>query len=332
MIMNSDNSIASAHETISKIRSGLTSVIRGRDDTIKLVLTGLVADGHVLLEDYPGSGKTTLSKTLGKLISGESQRDTLSYIAPFRRVQFTPDLLPGDVLGINIFEPRNGEFRFVHGPVFAHIVLADEINRTGPKVQAAFLECMAEKQVTVDAVTYPLDQVFFVIGTQNPLDVAGTYPLPSVQLDRFLLRIPMTYVDAKTELEILKDQSAISEAAQNIKPVSSRSDILHAQAAARKVHVADSVRAAIVSIVQATRSHPLIQFGASTRAALMLQNALQSWALIEGRDYVTEDDLKHLTPFVLAHRMKFLGGSKADEVLKEVMLQPLETLIRSGLR
>lgn len=330
--MSTDTNIATAHETISKIRNGLTTVIRGRDDTIKLVLTGLVADGHVLLEDYPGSGKTTLSKTLGKLISGESQKDTLSYIAPFRRVQFTPDLLPGDVLGINIFEPRNGEFRFVHGPVFAHIVLADEINRTGPKVQAAFLECMAEKQVTVDAVTYPLDQVFFVIGTQNPLDVAGTYPLPSVQLDRFLLRIPMTYVDAKTELEILKDQTAISEAAQNIKAVSSRSDIIQAQSAARKVHLADSLRSAIVSIVQATRSHPLIQFGASTRAALMLQNALQSWALIEGRDYVTEDDLKHLTPFVLAHRMKFLGGAKADEVLKEVMLQPLETLIRSGLR
>lgn len=331
-LMNKDSLIASACETISNIRNGLTSVIRGRDDTIKLVLTGLVADGHVLLEDYPGSGKTTLSKTLGKLISGESQKDSLSYIAPFRRIQFTPDLLPGDVLGINIFEPRTGEFRFVHGPVFAHIVLADEINRTGPKVQAAFLECMAEKQVTVDAVTYPLDQVFFVIGTQNPLDVAGTYPLPSVQLDRFLLRIPMSYVDSKTELEILKDQNSISEAAQNTKPVASRSDIINAQVASRQVHIAESVRTAIVSIVQATRSHPLIQFGASTRAALMLQNALQSWALIEGRDYVTEDDLKHLTPYVLAHRMKFLGGAKPDEVLKEIMLQPLETLIRSGLR
>jgi len=181
----------SSTQIASRLVNGLEAVIKGRGDTIKLILTALFADGHALLEDYPGSGKTTLAKTLGRLISKDIKSGSVSpeyseAIIPFRRIQFTPDMLPGDVLGVNIFEPREGTFRFLHGPIFAHIVLADEINRTGPKVQAAFLECMAEKQVTIDNRTYPLHTLFFVLGTQNPLDFAGTYPLPLVQLDRFL--------------------------------------------------------------------------------------------------------------------------------------------------
>lgn len=314
----------------NKLCTALGSVIKGRDDTIKLVISALIADGHVLLEDYPGSGKTTLSKTLGRLIKSESSSEVDSHILPFRRIQFTPDMLPGDVLGVNIFEPKTGTFRFLHGPVFAHIVLADEINRTGPKVQAAFLECMAEKQVTIDNVTHKLDELFFVIGTQNPLDIAGTYPLPLVQLDRFLLKLPMSYVDSKTEMNILEHHHQIEDGSRNIDPVCSRSDILKARKACSEVYISQALREAIVGIVESTRNNPLLQFGASTRAALMLQQAIRSRALIEGRDYGSEDDLKYMTYFVLAHRLKFHSGAgDPQKALLDLMEPHLEKLIRS---
>lgn len=269
---------ATAVKTAQVLVEGLRKVIRGRDDTIRLVITALIADGHILLEDYPGSGKTTLTKALGGLIAKDGQEHGGDHILPFRRIQFTPDMLPGDVLGVNIFEPKSGQFRFLYGPVFAHVVLADEINRTGPKVQAAFLECMAEKQVTIDNHTYLLDDLFFVVGTQNPLDIAGTYPLPLVQLDRFLFKIPMSYVDKSTEIEILAEHETIAQSLHNVSPVCTRSDVLAARHAASEVRVAPTIREAIVSTVQATRNNPLLQFGASTRAALMWQNALRAWA------------------------------------------------------
>ena len=323
---------AEAFETSQKLRSSLSRVIRGRDDTIALVICALFADGHVLLEDYPGSGKTTLSKTLGRLIESDENNQVAEHILPFRRVQFTPDMLPGDVLGVNVFEPKTGTFRFVHGPVFAHVVLADEINRTGPKVQAAFLECMAEKQVTIDNVTHPLDKLFFVLGTQNPLDIAGTYPLPLVQLDRFLLKIPMSYVDKKTEINILENHAEISEQSVSIAPVCRRHDILIAREAAQQITVSANLREAIVNIVHATRSTPLVQFGASTRAALMLQAAMRAWALVHGRDFATEDDLKMIAPFVLLHRLRFHGGAgNPREALNELMAPHIEQLVRKGL-
>lgn len=313
-----------------RLIAGLTSVIRGRNDTVKLVITSLLADGHALLEDYPGSGKTTLAKTLGKLITQSSTAEQ-NHIIPFRRIQFTPDLLPGDVLGVNIFDPKSGSFRFLHGPVFAHILLADEINRTGPKVQAAFLECMAEKQVTIDNITYPLDDLFFVLGTQNPLDIAGTYPLPIVQLDRFLFKIPMTYVDTKTENEILEQHQSISQKAESIDPVCTRNDIIKARGVIRSIPINPQIRKAIVNIVQATRGNKLIQYGASTRAAIMLQSALQAWAVVEGRDYVTEDDLKFIAPYVLSHRLKFHSGAgEPKKALMDLMRPHLENLVRSA--
>ena len=297
----------------------------------------MVADGHVLLEDYPGSGKTTLSKTLGRLIAEDASGSTRypshasDPILPFRRIQFTPDMLPGDVLGVNIFDPKNGQFHFQHGPVFAHIVLADEINRTGPKVQAAFLECMAEKQVTLDNVTRSLDQLFFVLGTQNPLDIAGTYPLPQVQLDRFLFKVPMGYVDATTEQEILSSHESIREGSTSIEPVCTRSDILDARLACEAVTVKPSLREAIVGIVQATRNNPMIQFGASTRAALMLQSGVRAWALVSGREFATEDDLNYIAPYVLLHRLRFhAGAGDARNALRSLMAPVLETLVKAA--
>jgi MoxR-like ATPase len=326
-----------AQTTVRNLCSSLEQVIKGRSDTVRLVVAALVADGHVLLEDYPGSGKTTLSKTLGRLISddhaGSSRHPSQATdpILPFRRIQFTPDMLPGDVLGVNVFDPKTGQFHFMHGPVFAHIVLADEINRTGPKVQAAFLECMAEKQVTMDNVTRPLDQLFFVLGTQNPLDIAGTYPLPQVQLDRFLFKLPMSYVDAATESQILESHAAIRTGSVSIDPVCSRSDVLDARVVCEHIYVKPALREAIVGIAQSTRNNPMIQFGASTRAALMLQSAVRAWALVQGREFATEDDLNYIAPFVLLHRLRFhAGAGDAKKALQALMAPVLEQLVRAA--
>lgn len=327
-----EQSFEKALATSDALCRGLGTVIKGREDTIRLLVTALISDGHALLEDYPGSGKTVLTKTLGRLISSSAAEDKAGHILPFRRIQFTPDMLPGDVLGVNVFDPRSAQFHFMHGPVFAHVVLADEINRTGPKVQAAFLECMAEKQVTLDNVTYPLDDLFFVVGTQNPLDIAGTYPLPLVQLDRFMFRIPMAYVERDTEISILQNHSEITRLAEQISPVCSREDILAARRAAESVYVSEPVRTAIVDIVRATRNNPLLQFGVSTRAALMLQRAIRGFALVSGRDHTTEDDLKYITPFVLLHRLKFHGGAGNPLNALRALIEPeLEKLIARGV-
>jgi len=321
--METQASFNSSIETIRKLSQALQTVVRGRKDTIELILAALAADGHVLLEDYPGSGKTVLSKTLGRLI----EHDPRSLLANFKRIQFTPDMLPGDVLGVNIFDPNTAQFKFIQGPVFANIVLADEINRAGPKVQAAFLECMAEKQVTIDSVSHALDSFFFVIGTQNPLDIAGTYPLPLVQLDRFLIKIPMSYVDKKTEIEILEEHSQIIKQSTQIEPVCSKSDIIGLRESVKEIHVSDVLREAIVDIIQSTRNNPKLQFGASTRAAVMLQAAMRGMALVREREFATEDDLKTMLPFVLGHRIKFLGtGNSQKENLEELVTPVLRKL------
>ncbi len=318
-----------AFEISNKLVSELSSIIKGKEETIKLVLAALFADGHILLEDYPGSGKTTLAKTLGQLIDSTGN----DRLHSFKRIQFTPDLLPGDVLGVNIFDPKSAEFKFQAGPVFSHIVLADEINRTGPKVQAAFLECMAEKQVTIDNQTYRLDDLFFVIGTQNPLDLAGTYPLPLVQLDRFLLKVPMTYVDQKTELEILTVHSSIEEKAKNLSPVCTRNEILKLRSLLAQVKISTNIQEAIIKVTQASRNNPNFQFGLSTRSALLFQKGLLAWAIVNHRDYVTEDDFKFLAPYVFRHR---LTTGIFDDDLKhsfEQLIKPaIDFLVKSGIK
>jgi MoxR-like ATPase len=321
-----------SRQNIARLINELEKVIIGRADTVKLVVTGLVAGGHVLVEDYPGSGKTTLAKTLGRLIDCGTHAGGTQHIAPFRRIQFTPDLLPSDVLGVNIFDAKSGEFRFVRGPVFAHILLADEINRTGPKVQAAFLECMAERQVTLDNVTHPLDQLFFVIGTQNPLDIAGTYPLSIVQLDRFLLKIPMNYVSREDELKILRQSEEIDRTLATRAPVVTRADVLQAQSAANEVKIDDRILDAIVDIAQGSRSSQILNFGASTRAAIMLKRSARAWALVNDRDYVTEDDIKYMTPYVLKHRLRFNPGiSNTNEAFQDFMKPFIEKLVARSI-
>lgn len=321
--------ISESIKDVERLIKALETVIKGRNDTLKLVITGLVAGGHVLVEDYPGSGKTTLAKTLGRLIDCSNSPSLNKNIIAFRRIQFTPDLLPTDVLGVNIFDPKSSSFHFQHGPIFAHIILADEINRTGPKVQAAFLECMAERQVTIDNTTHQLDELFFVIGTQNPLDLAGTYPLPLVQLDRFLLKIPMKYVSADKELEILKDAENINTQSNKISSAITREQLLSARNSCQEINIHEAILKTIVDIVQATRTNPQLQFGASTRSAIMLKKCCLAWALVEGRDFVTPDDVKTLAPFVLKHRLKFNPGiSNTDEVFAEMIKPHIESLIR----
>jgi MoxR-like ATPase len=312
---------------LARLRDNLRLVIKGRDDTIDFILTGLVAGGHVLIEDYPGSGKTTLAKALGKSI--DCSKSPLAHIAAFRRIQFTPDLLPSDILGITIFDGKSGNFSFQQGPIFSHIVLADEINRTGPKVQAAFLECLAERQITIESTTHPLDKLFFVLATQNPLDVAGTYPLPLVQLDRFLLKVPMQYVSESWEIEIIAGSDQIEEKLNSLAPVITREEILELQRLREEVEVAPEIIKIIARILQESRKYPAFQFGASTRAGVMFRKALQAWAIIQNRSFVTDTDVKTLAPYLLLHRLKTNQQMRNDmEVFQEFLLPFVEELVR----
>ncbi|MFW6051800.1 MAG: AAA family ATPase [Myxococcota bacterium] len=320
-----------AHGVLKRLGDRLRAAIRGRDRVIDLVLVSLVADGHVLLEDYPGSGKTTLAKALGESIEDEERADRF---ASFRRIQFTPDLLPSDITGTSVFEVDTGRFVFRPGPLFAHVLLADEINRTSPKVQAAMLEAMAEKQVTADNRTYPLDELFFVIATQNPLDVAGTYPLPTPQLDRFLFKIAMTHVDRDAELEVLDQypRTSLSHAASL--PKTTRSEVLAARRAVREqVALAPEIKEALVDLARTLRSDARVLQGTSTRSLVLALPALQARAVLEGRDYVGPEDLEVLAPFLFEHRIECAPGVEDPaEVVRECAGPQVEKLARRSLR
>ena len=322
--------LSQAQALFSRLEQRLRAAVRGRDNVIELLLIALFADGHVLLEDFPGSGKTTLARALGEAVQSDLPIDEF---APFRRIQFTPDLLPSDVTGTNVFEPKTGSFVFRRGPLFAHIVLADEINRTSPKVQSAMLEAMAEKQITVDDRSYALDDLFFVIATQNPLDLAGTYPLPRPQLDRFLFKIRMTHIARSDELQVLAEYPVPRlQRAQEL-PGVTRAELLAARAALRSgVTIHSSMREALVDLAGLLRDEARLVNGVSTRSLMLLLPALQARALARGRDYVSPDDLETLSPFVFQHRVEPAPGiDDVDSVVREAVAKQVERLARLSL-
>jgi MoxR-like ATPase len=300
-------------DRIELVRVGLQSVIRGKADVIDSVLTAILAEGSVLLEDVPGVGKTTLAKSLATLIDLD-----------FQRVQCTPDLLPADILGSSIFQPATGEFQFRSGPIFCDLLIADEINRASPRTQSALLEAMAESQVTIDGKRYDLHQPFLVIATQNPSGFEGTFPLPESQLDRFLLRLSMNYPDTESEIDMLMDQ-AVDDPADALQPVMHRDELVKLQQRVRHVTVDRKVVEYLVSLVGATRRDSRLRVGCSPRGSKMLLRAAQGRAILSKRDYVLPDDLQAVAVEVLAHRVAPRGlSAQADEVahvINELILQ-----------
>ncbi len=294
------------------IEANVEKVVRGKEHEIRLALVSLIAEGHLLIEDVPGVGKTMLAKAIARSID-----------CSFRRIQFTPDLLPTDITGVNVFNQEHRDFEFRPGAVFANIVLGDEINRASPKTQSALLECMEERQVTVDTVTYPLATPFMVIATQNPIEHEGTYPLPEAQLDRFMLRLAIGYPSADVEAEILGTHTS-GQPLADIGPVTDARGVAEMIEQAREVHVAPAIRRYIVDVVEATRSHSDIYLGASPRASIMILRAARAMAAAVERDYVIPDDVKTLVPPSLAHRVivtadAVMSGRSSDAILTEIL-------------
>lgn len=279
------------NEKLSLLESNIGKALLGKADKIKLALCALLADEHLLIEDAPGVGKTLLARALAKSIDGE-----------FKRIQFTPDLLPSDITGGSVYNTATGEFLFQPGPIFANIVLADEINRTTPRTQSALLEAMAEHQVSSDRKTYPLKRPFIVIATQNPLEFEGAYPLPESQLDRFLLRISLGYPERAVEMDILNTYQ-IPDRIEGISPVLTAQDVVELQNQVRQIEVEQSLREYVLDIVSETRTHESLRLGVSPRGALALYRAAQAWAFCHGRAYCVPDDIRHLAVPVLAHRI-----------------------------
>ena len=316
--MATRRSSAPSTETFADLFDGLTAnierVIQGKADVIRLVLVALVSEGHLLIEDVPGVGKTSLAKALAASID-----------ATWRRIQFTPDLLPSDVTGVTVFNRNNSTFEFRPGGIFANVVLGDEINRASPKTQSALLEAMEEGQVTVDATTYALPEPFIVIATQNPIEHEGTYPLPDSQLDRFLMRISVGYPDKAAEISVLDTHGANSTGVvDSLEPVATAKDIVGMIRLANEVHVAPSLKGYLVDLADATRRHRSLALGVSPRGTLALQRAARSLAAASGRNYVLPDDIKVLTRPVLEHRIVLtpeagMGGADPGSVLDEIL-------------
>jgi MoxR-like ATPase len=290
------------------ICNNVERVIIGKRGAVELAVVGLLCQGHLLIEDVPGVGKTMLARSLARSIG-----------CVFRRIQFTPDMLPSDVTGVSIFNQQTRAFEFREGPVFAQIVLSDEINRATPKTQAALLEAMEERQVTVDGVTRPLTRPFLVLATQNPIEYEGTFPLPEAQLDRFMLRIHLGYPAVTDEIAMLNAQQ-FQHPIDKIEQVVDTPELLEAQEAIKSTHVDDKIKTYIVDLMAQTRKHPEVSLGASPRGSLVLYRTAQARAAMSGRDYVTPDDVKALAPVCLAHRMIVSPSARIKDVTAESIL------------
>lgn len=311
----SPESLASSMERLERLQTSIGSVIRGKSETVKLALVALIGKGHLLIEDVPGIGKTTLANALAR-----------SLALSFQRIQFTSDLLPSDVIGVSVFNQQTGDFDWKPGPIFANIVLADEINRATPKTQSSLLEAMAEEQVTIEGNSRLLPMPFMVVATQNPTEHHGTYPLPESQLDRFMLRLHMGYPSNDDERAILRDRES-RDPIDYLEPVMDEDDILELQAMAKSVRVDEALVSYLLSIVEQTRSTPAVELGASPRGSLSLFQSAQALALIEGRDYCIVDDIKRLVIPCFAHRLIVSSQytkisnrtNESEQILKEIL-------------
>jgi len=301
----------STQHIIRTISNNISTVIKGQDSAIRLLLSAFISGGHVLLEDVPGTGKTTMAKALAKSINAE-----------YHRVQFTPDLLPTDILGVSIFDQRDHDFHFHRGPVFTNILLADEINRASPRTQSALLEAMGESQVSVDGTRYALEDLFFVIATQNPVEYHGTYPLPEAQMDRFAMRFELGYVNEIHEVEILTEQN-ISHPINKIESCASKQDILYLRECASGVRVSDEIKHYIVRIIRETRNVSGILNGASPRASIALMKSSQALALFDGLEFVTPDHIQELALPVIAHRLMLDSQSRFSGLTAKTLVSDI---------
>ncbi len=290
---------------IEKLTANIAQIFVGKDTSVRLVIVALLSGGHVLLEDVPGVGKTLLAKSIARSINGK-----------FQRIQCTPDLLPSDVTGTNIWNQRDQVFEFVPGPVFANIFLADEVNRATPRTQSALLEVMEEQQVTIDGQTRPVDKPFFVIATQNPIEYQGTFPLPEAQMDRFAIALSLGYPTAEEELQMLQRQGSRLE---DLQPSISPQDVLELQRQVLAVKVATPLQQYILNIIRASREDEDVRLGVSPRGTVTLQRTTQALAFLEGRDYAIPDDVKFLAPYVLSHRIIAAGGRKEKMIIERIL-------------
>ena len=310
-----NDAIVKARNTAKTILDNVEQVIIGKREVIELAVIALISRGHLLIEDAPGVGKTMLARSLARSLD-----------CTFKRIQFTPDMLPGDITGVSVYNQKTADFEFRAGPVMAQIVLADEINRATPKVQSALLECMEERQITFDGVTHKMPSPFHVLATQNPIEYEGTFPLPETQLDRFMLRISLGYPSVSDEINIMEGQQ-YTHPIEELRPVVTNADIQMLQTAVKNVYVHDLMKQYITSLVSGTRGHPSIYLGASPRGSLALFRTAQARALVQGRDFVLPDDIKALAGPVLAHRLLIrLTDSSRDRSGRTIVEELLETV------